>query len=140
MNDLLNGLDTVRVYIDDILHVTKGTWENHLDGLEEVFRRLQKAGLKANAKKSNFGAHKMECLGYDVTRTGVQPIPKKAQATQAIKTPKTCKQLRGFVGMINFCRDMWKNNMGLHHAMPQGGVEHGNCHPLDRGTGKHHGM
>jgi hypothetical protein len=24
MNDLLDGLDTVQVYIDDILHVTKG--------------------------------------------------------------------------------------------------------------------
>jgi metal-dependent hydrolase (beta-lactamase superfamily II) len=76
--------------------------QDHLDGLEEVLRHLQKAGLKVSAKKSNFEAHKMECLGYDVTRTGVQPIPKKAQAIQSIKTPTTCKQLRGFIGMINF--------------------------------------
>jgi hypothetical protein len=41
MNDLLDGLETVRVYIDDILHVTKGTWEDRLKGLEEVFKRLQ---------------------------------------------------------------------------------------------------
>ena len=27
MNVLLDGLDTVRVYIDDILHITKGSWE-----------------------------------------------------------------------------------------------------------------
>jgi hypothetical protein len=109
MNDLLDGLDTARVCIDDILHVTKGSWEDHLEGLEEVFRRLQQAGLKVNAKKSNFGAHEMECLGYDIARTGIQPVAKKAQAIQAIKTPKTREQLRGFVGMINFCRDMWKN-------------------------------
>jgi hypothetical protein len=93
MNDLLDGLDTARVCIDDVLHVTKGTWEDHLEGLEEVFCRLQNAGLKANAKKSNFKAHEMECLGCDITRTGIQPIPKKAQATQAVKTPKTRKQL-----------------------------------------------
>jgi transposase InsO family protein len=113
MNDLLDGLDTVRVYIDDILHVTKGSWEEHLTGLEEVFRRLQQAGLKVNAKKSNFGAHEMEYLGYNITRTGIQPIPKKVQAIQAIKTPKTRKQLRGFIGMINFYRDMWKNRSSL---------------------------
>jgi hypothetical protein len=123
MNDLLDGLDTVRVYIDDILHLTKGTWEDHLDGLEEVFCHLQKAGLKANAKKSNFGAHEMECLGYDVAQTGIQPIPKKVQAMQAIKTPRTRKQLRGFIGMINFYRkcgkiehfyrNMWKNRASL---------------------------
>jgi hypothetical protein len=77
MNDLLDGLDTVRVYIDDILHVTKGTWEDHLTGLEEVFKRLQQAGLKVNAKKSNFCAHEMEYLGYNITRTGIQPIAKK---------------------------------------------------------------
>ena len=45
MNNLLDGLDTVRVYIDDILHVTKGLWEEHLTGLDEVFARLRQAGL-----------------------------------------------------------------------------------------------
>jgi hypothetical protein len=55
----------------------------------------------------------MECLGYDIAQTGVQPIPRKVQATQAIKTPKTRKQLRGFIGMINFCRDVWKNRASL---------------------------
>jgi hypothetical protein len=61
MNDLLNGLDTVRAYTDNILHVTKGAWEDHLKGLKEVFRRLQEAGLKVDAKKSNYGAQKIEC-------------------------------------------------------------------------------
>jgi hypothetical protein len=113
MNDLPDGLDTARVCIDDILHVTKGSWEDHLEGLEEVFRRLRQAGLKVNAKKSNFGAHEMECSGHNITRTGVQPVAKKVQAIQAIKVPKTRKQLQGFIGMINFCRDMWKNGSSL---------------------------
>jgi hypothetical protein len=39
MNNLLDGLDAVRVYIDDILHVTKGLWEDHLEGLEDAFNR-----------------------------------------------------------------------------------------------------
>jgi hypothetical protein len=97
------------VCINDVLYVTKGSWEDHLEGLEEVFRRLQQAGLKVNAKKSNFGAHKMEHLGYNITHTGIQPVTKKGQAIQAIKVPKTHEQLRGFIGMINFHRDMWKN-------------------------------
>jgi hypothetical protein len=54
MNDLLDhGLETVRVDINDILHVTKGTWEDYLTRLKEVFSHLQQAGLKVNAKKSN---------------------------------------------------------------------------------------
>jgi hypothetical protein len=55
----------------------------------------------------------MECSGYDITRTGIQPIPKKVQAMQAIKTPKTRKQLQGFIGMIDFYRNMWKNRASL---------------------------
>jgi hypothetical protein len=97
MNDLLNGLDTMRDYINDILHVTKGSWEDHLTGLEKVFARLQQAGLKVNAKKSNFGTHEMEYLGYNITQTGIQPIAKKVQGSiQAIKKPKIRKQLGGF--------------------------------------------
>jgi hypothetical protein len=69
MNDLLDGLlDTMRVYINDILHVTKGACEDNLTGLEEVFSRLRQAGLRINAKKSNFGALEMEYLGYNITQ------------------------------------------------------------------------
>ena len=113
MSELFIGLDTVRVYIDDLLHVTKGSWTEHLSVLEEMFTRLQKAGIKVNARKSCFGAHKFEYLGYHVTREGVMPIPKKIEAIQALAVPKTRKQLRQFIGMINFYRDMWQKRSEL---------------------------
>ena len=73
-----------------------------------MFTRLQKAGIKVNARKSCFVAHKFDYLGYHVTREGVMPIPKKVEAIQVPAVPKTRKQLRQFIGMINFYRDMWK--------------------------------
>ena len=106
MSELFVGLDTVRVYIDDLLHVTKGSWTEHLSILEEMFTRLHKAGLKVNARKSCFRVHKFDYLGYQVTREGVMPIPKKGEAIQALAVPKTRKQLRQFIGMMNFYRDM----------------------------------
>ena len=96
----------MRVYIDDLLHVKKGSWTEHLTVLEEMFTRLQKAGLKVNASKSCFGPHKFDFLGYHVTRDGVMPIPKKVEAIQALAVPKTRKKLRQFISMINFYRDM----------------------------------
>ena len=36
------------------------------------------------------------------------PIPKKLEAIQSLAVPKTCKQLRQFIGMIKFYRDMWQ--------------------------------
>ena len=73
-----------------------------------MFTRIQKAGLKVNASKSCFGAHKFDYLGYHVTCDGVMPIPKKVEAIQSLAVPKTRKQLRQFIGMINFYRDMWQ--------------------------------
>ena len=86
------GLDTVRVYINDLLQVTKGSWTEHISVLEEMSTRLQKAGLKVNARKYCFGSHKFEYLGYHVTRDRVMPIPKKVEAIQALTVPKTHKQ------------------------------------------------
>ena len=106
MSELLVGLDTVSVNIDDLLHVTKGSWTEHLSVLEKMFTRLQKAGLKVNSSKSWFGAHKFDYLGYHVTHERVMPIPKKVEAVQALAVPKTCKQLHQFISMINFYRDM----------------------------------
>ena len=84
MYELFIGLDTVRVYIDDLLHVTKGSWTEHLTVLEEMFTRLQKAGIKVNASKYCFGAHKFDYLGYQFTCDGVMHIPKRFEAIQAL--------------------------------------------------------
>ena len=50
MSELFVSLDTVLVYIDDLLHFAKGSWTEYLTVLEEIFTRLQKAGLKVNAR------------------------------------------------------------------------------------------
>ena len=75
MSELFVGLDTVRVYINDLFHVTKGSWAEHLTVLKYMFTRLQKAGIKVNARKSCFSAHKFNYLGYHATRDGVMSIP-----------------------------------------------------------------
>ena len=78
-----------------------------------MFTRHQKYELKVNARKSCFDAHKFDYLGYHVTRDGVMPIPKKVEAIQALTVPKTRKQLRQFIVMINSYRDMWQKRSEL---------------------------
>ena len=108
MYELFFDIYTVRVNIDDRLHVTKGSWTEHLTVLEEMFTCPKKDELKVNARKSCFGAHKFDYLGSHVTCDRVMPIPKKVETIQALTVQKTCKQLRQFISMINFYRDMWK--------------------------------
>ena len=107
MMDLMEALEYVRAYIDDLLIITRGTLEDHLDKLREVLRRLRKAGLKVNAVKLHFCTHKIEYLGYILTREGIKPQPKKVQAILALNPPNNVKELWYFLGMVQYYRDMW---------------------------------
>ena len=109
MSELMAGLEFVRVYIDDLLVVTTGDWKDHLQKLSKVFDRLSEVGLKVNIKKSSFGQSQVEHLGHLITRDGIKPIPKKVEAILRLSPPKTKKQLRRFIGMVNFYRDMWQH-------------------------------
>ena len=64
MMKLMEALEYVRAYIDDLLVISRGTMEDHLEKLREVLRRLRGAGLKVNAAKSFFCTHEIECFGY----------------------------------------------------------------------------
>ena len=43
MSSLMAGLEFVRAYIDDLLIISKTTWDDHLTKLETVLKRLKKA-------------------------------------------------------------------------------------------------
>jgi hypothetical protein len=68
MSELMESLEYVRVYLDDLLCISKLSLEDHLEKLEAVLRRHCDAGLKVNAAKSTFCALEIEYLGYVLTR------------------------------------------------------------------------
>ena len=69
MNELFEGLDFVRAYIDDLLIITKNGdgYAKHLQHLDQVLTKLGEAGLKVNTKKSFFAHEELEYLGYWIT-------------------------------------------------------------------------
>ena len=108
MSSLMAGLEFVRVYLDDCLVISTTTFEDHLVKLSLCLQRISDAGLRINAEKSYFGRDAIEYLGYWVTRNGIQPLPEKVEAMLNMEEPKTKKQLRAFVGLVNYYRDMWR--------------------------------
>ena len=73
MSGLMATLEWIKVYLDDLLIITRGNFEDHLDKLRQVLQRLQDAGLRINADKSIFGSDEVEYLGYVLTRNGIKP-------------------------------------------------------------------
>jgi hypothetical protein len=108
MSELFYGMDFVRAYIDDLLVTSAKDLDDHLEKLDLVLENLKRVGLKVNAKKSFFARNELEYLGYWITRSGIQPLPKKVEAILKIAEPKNRKGLRGFIGIVNYYRDMWR--------------------------------
>jgi hypothetical protein len=105
--DLMASLKFVRGHMDNLLIITRGILDKHLQKLETVLTRLRDAGLKVNAAKSLFCTHEIEYLGYILTREGIKPQPKKVQAILMLNLPNNVKELRHFLGMLQYYRDMW---------------------------------
>jgi hypothetical protein len=87
MSELMESLEYVRAYLEDLLCISKLSLDDYLEQLEEVFRQLCNAGLKVNAANLTFCSLEIEYLGYILTRDSIKPQSNKVQAILAIKRP-----------------------------------------------------
>ena len=108
IQELLGDLDFVQAYLDDILITNNGTYDDHIEKVNIVLKRLEEAGFRANLRKCFFARDSLEYLGYILNRNGLTPQPKKVEAILRLSPPKNKRQLRHFLGMVNFYRDMWR--------------------------------
>jgi hypothetical protein len=91
ITELFSDLDYVRVYLNDILIIDNGSLEDHMQKVSICLERLEKAGFKANVQKSLFAVEELKYLGFWLTRTSIQPQPKKVEAIERLTPPKTTK-------------------------------------------------
>ena len=80
MTKLFQGLEYVMVYIDDVLVVTRGDFDDHLCKLRTVLSRMRSKGIQLEPKKSFFCQTKVDYLGYTITRNGIKPQTSKVHA------------------------------------------------------------
>ena len=101
MDTILQGIPHTVCYIDDIL-VTGDTEEEHLRNLEEVLRRLQHYGIRVKRRKCSFLQESVEYLGHRIDGEGLHTTPRKVEAVQLAPTPRNQKQLRSFLGLLQY--------------------------------------
>ena len=103
MDEILGDIPYYFVYLDDIL-VASHTKEEHLQHLQQLFEILDQNGLVVNRKKCLFGQSSLDFLGHHVDADGIRPQADKVEAILATKPPTSVKELRRFLGMINYYR------------------------------------
>lgn len=96
------------VYLDDLL-LCSDSLQTHLEHLKIVFEKLREANLKLHPKKCNFLLRELCYLGHVFSAEGVRANPRKTAVVQNFPRPKTVKELRSFLGLVNFFRSRIKN-------------------------------
>ena len=101
MENLLQGLNNVCIYLDDIL-VTGSSERDHLDNLAAVLEKLEAAGVRLKRSKCHFMLPSVEYLGHKISDKGIQPTEAKIRAIVKAPAPNNVSQLKAFLGMLNY--------------------------------------
>lgn len=101
MDQILQGLENVCCYLDDVL-ISGKDWEDCKQKLFLVLERLAAANIKVNIKKSKFFVNNLPYLGHVLTDNGLLPCPEKIQTISEAKAPRDVSELKAFLGLITY--------------------------------------
>ena len=100
-SELFHDLEDVTVHMDDVL-IHTDTKAKHVELLNIIFKRLEKAGITLNKTKCVFYANEIEFLGHIVSQKGIKVHPSRVSAILNYAPPNNKKSLMQFLGMANY--------------------------------------
>lgn len=105
LDNLFDGrLEPNAFHFHDDFIVCTGTFEQHLEVLEKVAERLEKAKLTISESKSKFAMKRVRFLGYLLDENGLQPDPERIRPLLEYSQPKNVKDVRRLIGLAGWYR------------------------------------
>ena len=104
MERTLAGIKNCEVFVDDII-IHGPTKDEYLQTLRQVLERLQEKGFRLNRDKCSFGLKTVEYIGHILSEDGITLSESRKEAVKKIPPPTTVKELRSFLGFVNYFRD-----------------------------------
>ena len=91
-------------FIDDmfIKHSPNATDQELIDIAEKFLIRCKKLGILLHPEKTYFFVPEIEFLGYVFNQKGHRPQEKYIKRLLQIKKPKTVKEIRAFLGLVQY--------------------------------------
>lgn len=116
IHQTLGNIDGVCAFLDDIL-ITGKSNEEHMQNLENVLNRLANVGLTVKNEKCSFFQNRVSYLGFIIDRNGLHKSPDKVDAIRRIGRPRNVKQLRSFIGSVNYYHRFIPNIPDILHPL-----------------------
>ena len=95
--------DFVTAYVDDLL-IASRSFDEHVEHLTRLFKKLIRAGMTLSLKKSLFFRKEVPFLGFILSSTGVRADPEKLRVIEEFPAPRNKKQLQAFLGVCGYYR------------------------------------
>ena len=99
IESVLQEIPGVIPYLDDIL-VSGTTEKEHLKTLDQVFDRLERAGLRVHRDKCKFMADSITYLGHQIDADGLHPLSDEVQAVKDAPSPRNVQELKAYLGLL----------------------------------------
>ena len=101
LHDILHGLDGVFNIADDILVIGE-TYGEFKDNVIRFLDQCVEKDLHLNADKFKLDCDTVTFFGYQLTKDGMKPDPRKVKDIQEWPAPKDIKELQSFLGVVNY--------------------------------------
>ena len=117
MDYALVGLNNTHCFLDNTIIVSRGSNEDHLKLIYKCLKKLDDNNLRINLPKCHFAKTEIKWLGHKFTQSGIAPLEIKTAANLILTAPKNLKQLRSFLGSVNYLVKFIPNLSQLCHPL-----------------------
>ncbi|RAW22222.1 hypothetical protein PC110_g21337, partial [Phytophthora cactorum] len=90
-----------RSYIDDIL-VPARSWDQLCDRVDALLRSCDQWNLSISVAKSYWGMDKVDYLGHQVSKEGLEANPKDLSSLTDLPFPGSLRAMQSFLGSLNY--------------------------------------
>lgn len=101
--------DFTTCFIDDILVYSK-SFEDHIKHLRQLLEAIKTEGFRLKFTKCIFASDCVKYLGHIIQNNSVSPVKDNLISIRNFPVPKTQKNIRQFLGKINFYRQYIPNS------------------------------
>lgn len=93
------------------------SFSEHINHLTQLLEAIQKKGFRLKFTKCTFAANSVKYLGHIIQNNSIRPVKDNLISIKDFPIPKTQKNIRQFLGKINFYHEYIPNSAIILHPL-----------------------